>query len=129
MTPTYCPRCGKPLLPAARQCPFCGLETFVPGLPGSPPGARVPPPGWPLPESREQGRPGWGALPQAGWGAPQPDQSSSKTIVIAGCLILILLLFIIVPAAIFLFAVPRLEGALRGMPSFPPDLPFPSFFP
>jgi hypothetical protein len=122
MIPAYCPRCGKPLLPDARQCPFCGLEIFVPGPPGSSPEGPVPPPApWP-PLETPLHRP-------IGWGAPQPDQSSNKTIVIAGCLIMLVLVFIIGPIAIFMLTAPRLMDDLRDLATFPPDFPFPSFFP
>ncbi len=125
MIPAYCPRCGKPLLPDARQCPFCGLEVFAPGPPGpagSSPEGSVPSSGpWPPVEGAPH-RP-------IGWGAPQPDQSSNKTVLIAGCLILLVLVFIIAPMAIFLFAAPRLMDELRDLATFPPEFPFPSFFP
>ncbi len=123
MIPTYCPRCGKPLLPDARQCPFCGLETFVPGPPEASSSAGAPPPpgSWPPHKSPYQ--------PQSGWGVPQPDQGSNKTIVIAGCLILAFLLFIVVPIAIFMLTASRLVDGIQDFGTFPSDLPFPSFFP
>jgi len=54
-------------------------------------------------------------------------------VVIAGCVIIAVLLFIIVPIAIFMATAPRLIDDLRDLPSFPPgfppDFPFPSFVP
>ncbi|MBA2275850.1 MAG: zinc-ribbon domain-containing protein [Chloroflexi bacterium] len=124
MIPSYCPRCGKPLLPDARRCPSCGLETFLSGPP------RVSPP------TDDQSRVSPSADPfgrQAGWGAAHADQSGRKTVVIAGCVIIAVLLFMVVPIAIFMATAPRLIDDLRDLssfpPGFPPDFPFPSFVP
>jgi hypothetical protein len=65
---------------------------------------------------------------QAGWGAAHADQSGRKTVVIAGCVIIAVLLFMVVPIAIFMATAPRLIDDLRDLPSFPPRFPpdFPS---
>ncbi len=94
----------------------------MPGPPEAPPGGQAPPRGsWPPAEGQVQ--------PQPGWGAPQPDQSSNKTMLIAGCLILFVLVLIILPIAIFMLTAPRFIDEIRDLATFPPDFPFPSFFP
>jgi hypothetical protein len=112
MIPVYCPRCGKPLLAESRQCPFCGLDSFVPGPPGPPPTAHD---------------------RQSGWGVPQPDQSRDKTVAILGCLVIAVLLIVIMPLLATVLLLPSLVEQLRDLSSFPPgfpdEFPFPSFPP
>ncbi len=112
MIATYCPRCGKPLLPDATRCPFCGQEVFVAGPP-----QEGPPP----------------APPQAGWGVPQPDQGQDKTMAIVGCVIVGVLLVLILPLLAAILILPSLFDQFRDLATFPPgfpdDFPFPSFPP